>query len=113
MGQDPAMLRTHLSSAYSRFIKNPKVDVAVKTYQANRVSVIGEVSRPGMYPLRHNGQLLTELISEAGGRNIATQTHLAPLPKASLSYPQLGGQRRPPFKARVASDEIDEPHGAT
>ena len=86
MGQDPAMLRTYLSSAYSRFIKNPKVDVTVKTYQANRVSVIGEVSRPGMYPLRHNGQLLTELISEAGGRNpiASTRLILLPSPKASL-----------------------------
>lgn len=80
IGKDTATLRAHLTGAYSRFIKNPKVDVAVKNHQANRVSVIGEVSRPGMYPLRRNGQLLTELISEAGGRNQIASSRLILLP---------------------------------
>ncbi len=87
LGKDPAMLRSHLTSAYSRFIKNPKVDVTVKSHQSNRVSVIGEVSRPGMYPLRRGGQLLTELISEAGGRNQIASTRLILLPAPKSSPP--------------------------
>jgi polysaccharide export outer membrane protein len=106
MGQDPGMLRTHLSSAYSRFIKNPKVDVAVKTYQANRVSVIGEVSRPGMYPLRHNGQLLTELISEAGGRNPIASTRLILLPSPKASHPQ-GTHAAPSIMQGASGVEIE------
>jgi polysaccharide export outer membrane protein len=106
MGQDAGTLRNHLSSAYSRFIKNPKVDVGVKTYQANRVSVIGEVSRPGMYPLRHNGQLLTELISEAGGRNQIASTRLILLPSPK-SQPSNDTHAAPTTMQGVSGVEIE------
>lgn len=79
-GRDLGMVRTHLSGAFSKYIRNPKVDVEVKNAQANRVSVIGEVSKPGMYPLRRNGQLITELISEAGGRSQLASNRLILLP---------------------------------
>jgi polysaccharide export outer membrane protein len=88
-GRDLGMVRTHLSAAYSKFIRNPKVDVAIKNAQANRVSVIGEVSKPGMYPLRRNGQLITELISEAGGRSQlgSNRLILLPAPKIAAGKP--------------------------
>lgn len=79
-GRDIAATRKRIAGAYARYIRAPKVDVALKTAQANRVSVIGEVNRPGMYPLRRSGQLLTELLSEAGGKNQNASNRIILLP---------------------------------
>jgi len=90
-GRDTPSLRKHLTSSYSRYIRNPRIDVSLKTYQSNRVSVIGEVSKPGMYPLRRNGQLLTELISEAGGRSQIASNRLILLPAPRMEGLQSQG----------------------
>ena len=83
-GRDLSAVKRQLSGLYSRYIRNPRIDVAIKNYHSNRVSVIGEVQRPGMYPLRRNGQLLTELLSEAGGKNQLASNRLILLPAPRL-----------------------------
>ena len=85
-GRDISSLKKHLSGLYSRYVRNPRIDVSIKTYHSNRVSVIGEVQRPGMYPLRRNGQLITELISEAGGKNQLASNRIILLPAPTLEY---------------------------
>jgi polysaccharide export outer membrane protein len=85
-GRDVASLRKHLTGLYARYVRNPRIDVSIKTYHSNRVSVIGEVQRPGMYPLRKNGQLITELISEAGGKNQMASNRIILLPAPKLDY---------------------------
>ena len=83
LGKGVPQIQRELRGRYARFIKSPNVDVSLKTYQANRVSVIGEVSKPGVYPLRRPGQLITEFISEAGGKsqNASSRVILLPAPR--------------------------------
>jgi polysaccharide export outer membrane protein len=89
-GRDVASLKKHLAGLYARYVRNPRIDVSIKTYHSNRVSVIGEVQRPGMYPLRRNGQLITELISEAGGKNQMASNRIILLPAPKMDYePQV------------------------
>jgi polysaccharide biosynthesis/export protein len=91
-GKDIQSAKLYLASRYAHYVKNPRVDVSVKNYHSNRISVIGEVQRPGMYPLRRNGQLLTELLSEAGGKNQLASNRIILLPAAKLggySQPQI------------------------
>ncbi|MEN9844970.1 MAG: polysaccharide export protein EpsE [Pseudomonadota bacterium] len=85
-GRDISSLKRHLTGLYSRYVRNPRIDVSIKNYHSNRVSVIGEVQRPGMYPLRRNGQLITELISEAGGKNQMASSRIILLPAPKLDY---------------------------
>ncbi len=85
-GRDVSSLKRHLSGLYARYVRNPRIDVSIKTHHSNRVSVIGEVQRPGMYPLRRNGQLITELISEAGGKNQMASSRIILLPAPKLEY---------------------------
>jgi protein involved in polysaccharide export with SLBB domain len=85
-GRDVSSLKKHLTGLYSRYVRNPRIDVSIKNYHSNRVSVIGEVQRPGMYPLRRNGQLITELISEAGGKNQMASSRIILLPAPNLDY---------------------------
>jgi polysaccharide export outer membrane protein len=90
-GKDILSAKRYLEGRYAHYVKNPRVDVAVKNYHSNRISVIGEVQKPGMYPLRRNGQLLTELLSEAGGKNQLASNRIILLPAANLdtySQPQ-------------------------
>ncbi len=86
-GLDLPAVRKKISSEYSRFIRSPQVEVSLKSYSASRVSIIGEVAKPGMYPLKRKGQLLTELLSEAGGRTQVASNRLILLPAQTINAP--------------------------
>ena len=49
------------------FIVNPQVTVAVMQVRSRLVYVLGEVTRPGTYPLEENGTRLTDILTLAGG----------------------------------------------
>lgn len=68
-------VRTHLAATIGRYIKEPVVDAQTLL----RVSVLGEVARPGFLSLRADA-LLSDAITEAGG-----PTGEADLKKAKLS----------------------------
>jgi polysaccharide biosynthesis/export protein len=49
------------------FVKQPQVSIAVQTVRGNQVSVLGQVGRPGRYPLETGNVQLTDMIATAGG----------------------------------------------
>lgn len=49
------------------FIRNPQVTVIVLQVRGNQASVLGQVNRPGRYPLEAAGLKLSDLIAIAGG----------------------------------------------
>jgi len=49
-----------------RILTDPSVIVSVKEYNSKRVTVLGEVKKPGSFPLRP-GLTLVQAISDAGG----------------------------------------------
>ena len=63
----PAELEKKLTILLSRgFIRNPQVTVVVQEFRSKTVYVVGEVARPGPYPLAGRTTLL-ELLAKAGG----------------------------------------------
>jgi polysaccharide export outer membrane protein len=84
-GKDLATINRELTASYARYIRSPNLQVGMKNYEASHVSVIGEVAKPGIYPLKRQGQLLTELLSEAGGKTPLASNRIILLP------PQHGG----------------------
>jgi polysaccharide export outer membrane protein len=50
-----------------KFLQNPQVTVNVTTFRSQQVSVLGNVARPGRYPLETTGMRLSEVLSMAGG----------------------------------------------
>src|SRR4029453_8273589 len=48
------------------FIRSPQVSVLVSDYRSQKVGVMGQVSRPGQYPLRKASSVI-DLLAEAGG----------------------------------------------
>jgi polysaccharide export outer membrane protein len=76
-------IQSDVARRYAHFIRSPQVHVALKTPVTARVSVIGEVHKPGAYPLTRKGICLTEVLSDAGGRtpNASSRIILLPAPR--------------------------------
>ncbi len=67
-GKSTSELNKDVTARLRRFVRQPQVQVSLQDYQASRISVIGEVTKPGMYPMKRSNQSIVELLSEAGGR---------------------------------------------
>ncbi|MFL6697200.1 MAG: polysaccharide export protein EpsE [Vitreoscilla sp.] len=59
----------HIASELKRrdFVKDPQVIIVVTQVRANQVNVLGQVGKPGRYPLDLTGMRITEVLSLAGG----------------------------------------------
>lgn len=49
------------------FIRHPQVNLIVIQGQSRQVSVLGQVARPGRYPIDESGANLTAILAQAGG----------------------------------------------
>lgn len=65
-GLTPDQLRTELTDRAARFIQEPNVSIVVKAINSRRVSIAGNVGKPGEYPLLSRMTVL-QLIAQAGG----------------------------------------------
>jgi polysaccharide biosynthesis/export protein len=65
-GLTPAQLAAQLTESLKKFITNPQVTVIVTTINSQRVYILGEVTRPGAFPLLPNMTVL-QALSSAGG----------------------------------------------
>jgi polysaccharide biosynthesis/export protein len=71
------------------FIRNPQVTVSVQEYRSKNVYVVGEVSKPGPYPLTGAMNIL-ELVSKAGmAAGTSVGEVLIVRPHAAVSGPTL------------------------
>ena len=50
-----------------KYLNNPQVNVALTTLRSRQVSVLGQVARPGRYPLEDTSSNLADVIAAAGG----------------------------------------------
>jgi polysaccharide export outer membrane protein len=71
-----------------RFIRDPQVTVLVIDYESQRVAVMGEVARPGQYPLAGLRRVLN-LLADAGGITSTTAGDQVILIRADGSRMQL------------------------
>jgi polysaccharide export outer membrane protein len=66
-GFTPKSIEKRLMQAYSaRYLRNPQINLAVKEYRHQRVSVTGAVDKPGYYEIIGPRKLL-EILAMAGG----------------------------------------------
>ena len=87
----PAELEKKIGILLSRgYIRNPQVTVVVQEYRSKTVYVVGEVARPGPYPLAGRTTLL-ELLAKAGGNaNVGAEVVIVRPPKgAAVAGPIL------------------------
>lgn len=65
-GLTPGTLSANLTKSLAEYVINPRVTVNVVKFHTIRVYVLGEVSRPGMYEIEKQHNLL-DALSMAGG----------------------------------------------
>ncbi len=65
-GKTTAQLETELTKMYSKYLKAPSISVVVRGLRVDRIYLLGQVNKPGDYPLRQNAGIF-ELLASAGG----------------------------------------------
>jgi polysaccharide export outer membrane protein len=66
VGLTTAQLREVLEKKYQEYVTSPTVMVRVEKIASNEIFLVGEVNKPGAYPLTGNDTIL-QLLTRAGG----------------------------------------------
>lgn len=68
-GLTPSQAEARIADALKqgKFIQNPQVNVAVIQVRSRQVSILGQVAKPGRYPLDDFNIRLTDVLAVAGG----------------------------------------------
>jgi polysaccharide export outer membrane protein len=77
------------------YVRNPQVTVVVQEYRSKTIFVVGEVARPGSYPLAGQKMTLVEILAKAGPMTVnagAEVIVVRPAPDAAVSGPVLPTQ---------------------
>ena len=68
VGRTPAQLSEDISAKLKEYKENPQVSIVIKEVNSYAIYVLGEVAKPGKYPLRSKTTLL-QGVTIAGGFN--------------------------------------------
>ena len=91
-GQTPRQLEQELASKLQSFISEPEVTVIVAEVRSQKFNILGQVSKPGTYPLTNASTVLDAIAIAGGFRDFAKQKSIYVLRQNSD-----GGQSRLPF----------------
>jgi len=95
-------LREVLTRKLAEYIPNPEVSVTVSEIRSIKVSVMGEVAKPGRYELKSSATVL-DVLALAGGF-----TPYASRSKITILRPEAGTTKRIPFNYnKVSAAEQD------
>ncbi len=94
-GQTPAAVETVIRNRLQDRAIEPEVSVEIVQQNFSRVSVVGEIAGPGVFPLREGGVRILEAIASAGGLRIPASSAFVILNRGNRS-------------AKVAYREITE-----
>lgn len=73
VGKTPAELTEHISKRLTHFKENPTVAIEVREVNSYAIFVLGEITRPGKYPLKSKTSLLQALTIAGGFTPIAAR----------------------------------------
>jgi polysaccharide export outer membrane protein len=82
-GHTAHQLETELAARMASRISSPVVNVVVKEVNASRVFVLGEVAKPGAYPLRGALTIVQALAMAGGLTEFAGRSHIVILRRTS------------------------------
>ena len=91
-GETPRQLEKELASKLQSFISEPEVTVIVTEVKSQKFNILGQVSRPGSYPLTNASTVLDAIAIAGGFRDFAKQKSIY-----ILRQNPNGGESRLPF----------------
>lgn len=95
VGLTPMQLQKTITDGLRQFISNPQVSVIVMQINSRRIYILGEVGRPGAFPMFPNMTVL-QALSAAGG-----YTQFAKLSAIYVLRTENGQQKTYPFNYKV------------
>jgi polysaccharide export outer membrane protein len=118
-GLSEAQLNAAVADAYSKYVKDPEVDVFVKSYSSRQVAVVGMVNKPGLYTLNRRNETILDLIGRAGGisENAGSSIVFVPAspnqneaPMANQNEAPMANQNEAPMANAIGnSDNLEKP----
>ena len=80
-GLTPMQLQEKLATAFGEFMPNPEVAVSVVDVRSYRISVLGEVQKPGVLQLKSDTSVLEAIALAGGFRDFASPSKILILRK--------------------------------
>ena len=109
-GKTPRQLQAELSKKLDTLLKNPDVTVYIQEIRSQKFNILGEVQRPGMYPLSKPMTLLDAIALCGGFRDFANPKKMYILrrgkdggsTKIAVNYNSVikGSERAPELESR-------------
>ena len=75
-GRTPEQLEKDISERLSKFIKEPQVNVGILAVGSKKYFILGEVNKPGSFPLVVPTNVLEALVNAGGFRDFANETKI-------------------------------------
>lgn len=97
-GLTPLQLASLITQDFKKYVTNPQVTVIISQINSQRVYILGEVTRPGAYPLLP-GMSVLQALSSAGGF-----TQFAKISKIYVLRQQNAQQEKYPFNYKFVVD---------
>jgi polysaccharide export outer membrane protein len=82
-GETPRQLEKELAAKLRSFISAPEVTVMVTEVKSQKFNILGQVSRPGTYPLTNGSDVLDAIAMAGGFRDFAKEKSIYVLRKNS------------------------------
>jgi polysaccharide export outer membrane protein len=76
VGQTPMQLAAHITARFKQFLAEPRVTIIVIEINSRRFYILGEVARPGAFPLLPNMTVLQALSTAGGFREFANPSKI-------------------------------------
>ena len=73
-GRTPLQLELDITEKLKNFITSPEVTVIVQTVNSRKFNILGEVSKPGEYPLTASTTIMDAIATAGGFRDFAKKT---------------------------------------
>ena len=75
-GRTPLQLEQEIATKLLSFITDPEVTVIVEQINSQKFNILGQVGKPGSYPLSSATTVLDAIAAAGGFRDFAKQTHI-------------------------------------
>jgi len=82
-GRTPAQLESEITEKLKNFITTPEVTVVVEKVNSRKYNVLGEVTKPGSYPLTTETTVMDAIAAAGGFRDFAKKSGVYVLRKSS------------------------------
>ena len=76
VGQTPMQLAAHITARFKQFLAEPRVTVIVTEINSRRFYILGQVARPGAFPLLPSMTVLQALSTAGGFREFANPSKI-------------------------------------